>query len=36
MEALRIEFQPFIDEGARQFIVNGLDFHNIAATSLPD
>jgi ribosomal protein S18 acetylase RimI-like enzyme len=36
MESLRIEFEPFIDERARQFIVNGVDNYNIAATSLPD
>jgi ribosomal protein S18 acetylase RimI-like enzyme len=35
METVRIEFEPFIDEGARQFIVNGVDYYNIAATSLP-
>ena len=35
METVRIEFEPFIDEGARQFIVNGINYHNIAATSLP-
>ena len=33
---MQIEFEPFIDEAARQFIVNGLDMHNIAATALPD
>ena len=36
METMRIEFEPFIDERARQFIVNGVDNHNITATSLPD
>ena len=36
MEAVRIEFEPFIDQEARQFIVNGVDYYNIAATSLPD
>src|SRR5215510_11767817 len=36
MEAMRIEFEPFIDGGARQFIVNGVDCYNIAATGLPD
>ena len=36
METVRIEFEPFIGEAARQFIVNGLDMHNIAATGLPD
>jgi GNAT superfamily N-acetyltransferase len=35
METVRLEFEPFIDEGARQFIVNGVDNHNIAATGLP-
>ncbi len=36
METVHIEFAPLIDEGARQFIVNGVDNHNIAATRLPD
>ena len=36
MEAVRIEFEPFINEGARQFIVSGVDYYNIAATGLPD
>src|SRR5262245_10847714 len=36
MVALRVEFEPFIDEAARQFIMNGVDYYNIAATSLPD
>src|SRR5262245_59128619 len=31
MVALRIGFEPFIDEAARQFIVNGVDYYNIAA-----
>ena len=35
MEAVQIEFEPFIGEAARQFIVNGLDMHNIAATVCP-
>jgi len=34
--AARIEFEPFIGEGARQFIVNGVDSYNIAVTGLPD
>ena len=34
MDTARIEFEPFIDEGTRQFIVNGIDNHNIAATGL--
>jgi len=36
MEAARIEFEPFIDEGARQFIVNGVDYYNVAAAGFPD
>ena len=36
MAAARIGFEPFIDEGARQFIVNGVDYHNIGATGLSD
>jgi GNAT superfamily N-acetyltransferase len=36
METVRIQFEPFIDEGARQFIVNGVDHYNIAATRLPE
>jgi GNAT superfamily N-acetyltransferase len=36
MATMRIAFEPFIDEAARQFIVNGVDYYNIAATSLPD
>ncbi len=36
METVRIEFEPFINDEARQFIVNGVDNYNIAATSLPD
>jgi hypothetical protein len=36
MEALRIEFVPFIDEGVRQFIISGIDYYSIAATGLPN
>jgi GNAT superfamily N-acetyltransferase len=36
METVRVEFEPFISEGTRQFIVNGVDHYNIAATRLPD
>jgi GNAT superfamily N-acetyltransferase len=36
METVRIDFEPFISEGARQFIVNGVDNYNIAVTRLPD
>src|SRR5262245_42726770 len=35
MHAMKIEFEPFLDEVTRQFIVNGVDYHNIAVTSLP-
>ena len=36
METVRIEFEPFTNEGVRQFIVNGVNYYNIAATSFPD
>ena len=36
MEMVRIDFEPFINEATRQFIVSGVDMYNIAATSLPD
>src|SRR5262245_44025766 len=32
----RIELEPFINEGVRQFIVNGVDMYNIATTRWPD
>ena len=32
MEALRIEFEPFIDEATRHFIVEGLEHNNVART----
>jgi GNAT superfamily N-acetyltransferase len=36
MDMPRIAFEPFIDEQARRFIVEALDYHSIAATGLPD
>ena len=36
MTTTRIEFEPFIDEGVRQFIVDGIDYYNISATGLPN
>jgi len=36
METMGIEFEPFLDEAARQFIVNGVDYYKIAVTGLPD
>lgn len=36
MEMAQITFEPFISEGARQFIVNGVDAFNIATTGLPE
>jgi GNAT superfamily N-acetyltransferase len=36
MEKMSIEFEPFIDEQARQFVVNGVDHYNIGVTNLPD
>ena len=35
METARIEFEPFIDGDARQFIVDGVDYYSIAVTGLP-
>jgi GNAT superfamily N-acetyltransferase len=32
MEDLNIDFEPFIDDGVRKFINDGVDYHNIAAT----
>ena len=36
MEKVQIAFEPFIEESARQFIVNGLDSYSIAATNCPE
>ena len=36
VEKPRILCEPFIDEGERQFIVNGLDSYNIATTVFAD
>jgi hypothetical protein len=36
LEAVRVEFEPFIDERVRQFIINGIDYYSVSATSLPD
>jgi GNAT superfamily N-acetyltransferase len=35
METTRIEFAPFINDAEREFVVNGVDNHNIASTGLP-
>jgi hypothetical protein len=32
--AVRVEFEPFIDYEAREFIMDGVDSYNIAATGL--
>src|SRR2546425_11096733 len=34
MEDLNIDFEPFIEDGLRTFINDGVDNHNIAATGL--
>jgi GNAT superfamily N-acetyltransferase len=34
MEDLEIDFEPFIEDGVRDFITDGVDFHNVAATGL--
>jgi GNAT superfamily N-acetyltransferase len=36
MATVRIGFEPFIDDATRRFIVDGVDYYNIAATGLPD
>jgi ribosomal protein S18 acetylase RimI-like enzyme len=36
VENPQILCEPFIDEGTRQFIVNGLDYYNIATTGFAD
>lgn len=36
LKAGRIAFEPFIDDGPRQFIVNGVDSCSIAATHVAD
>lgn len=36
MKNSRIVFEPFVGEGSRRFIVNGVDSYNIAAVSLPE
>ncbi len=33
-ESLRIDFEPFLDDGLRTFITDGVDHHNIAKTGL--
>jgi GNAT superfamily N-acetyltransferase len=34
MEEVRLEFEPFVGDGVRGFIVNGVDNHNIATTGI--
>jgi hypothetical protein len=34
METIRAHLEPFIDEASRNFIVDGVDFHNVARTGL--
>lgn len=36
MDEFNLTFVPFVDDSVRQFIVNGVDNHNIAATGRPD
>lgn len=35
MERLSVDFEPFIDDGVRKFVTDGVDNHNIAVTGLP-
>lgn len=32
MEDLRIAFEPYADQGQKDIVINGVDYHNIAAT----
>lgn len=34
MDEPSVNFEPFVDEAVRQFVVNGVDNHNIAATGM--
>jgi GNAT superfamily N-acetyltransferase len=34
MERVRLEFEPFVGDRVREFIVNGVDNHNIAITGI--
>ncbi len=36
MEDPRIAFEPFIDDGARRFIVDGVDMYNVSVTAMPE
>jgi GNAT superfamily N-acetyltransferase len=36
MEDLRIAFEPFVDDGTRRFIIDGVDMYNVAATAMPE
>jgi GNAT superfamily N-acetyltransferase len=36
MENMRIQFEPFISDNERKFIVDGIDYYNVAATGMPD
>lgn len=36
MEATRIAFEPFPDEATQRFLVEGLNYHNVAVSGLAD
>lgn len=36
MKAVRIDFEPFVADGVRAFIVNSIDYSSIATTNLPN
>jgi ribosomal protein S18 acetylase RimI-like enzyme len=36
MDNARIAFEPFIDEGVRRLIVDGVDMYNISVTAMPE
>ncbi len=36
MDGVRIAFEPFVDEGTRRFIADGIDMYNISMTAMPE
>ena len=36
MEQPRISFEPFVDDDARRFIIEGVDLYNVSVTAMPE
>jgi GNAT superfamily N-acetyltransferase len=34
--SMKITFEPFVDDGTRRFIVDGIDMYNISVTAMPE